>query len=424
MSLLADVFRGDFSRQVAHLTTGTALGQLIAIAATPLLTRLYSPADLGVFGLYASFIGVASVVVCWRLDLAVATARTSNEAAGLLALCLAVSLPTSLLLSLGLAVLIQRHTLSFEMLSMWTVPLAALGLAATGVFGALRYWHVARHQFGGVGRALTLQGAGRAGASVAFGLAGTGWAGLALGDLVGRLVGIRRLWAGAGSGIRNELGPIREAGLLRRLREARRFPLVVLPSSVLDALAAALPIPVIATLFGPASAGQFALVWRVATIPSALIASSVADVFHAHAVAADSRDPALLAPLVKSTMKRLVVVATLIYVPACAVAPAAFGWIFGEEWRPAGWLMLLLLPMWWSATVVSPLSRVLIVAGRPALKLVFDLCYLVLPMAALLAFKEQGLERAVLAYGVAAALAFAVYAALLLRIQSRPRGGG
>jgi len=86
--------------------------------------------------------------------------------------------------------------------------------------------------------------------------------------------------------------------------------------------------------------------------------------------------------------------------------------------------MLLLLPMWWSATVVSPLSRVLIVSGRPALKLVFDLCYLVLPMAALLAFKEQGLERAVLAYGVAAALAFAIYATLLVRVQSRRHGGG
>jgi len=93
------------------------------------------------------------------------------------------------------------------------------------------------------------RGPGRA--SVAFGLAGGGWAGLVLGDLAGRLVGIRKLWVRAGSDIRNELGPLREAGLLRRLGEARRFPLVVLPSSVLDALAAALPIPVIATLFGP-----------------------------------------------------------------------------------------------------------------------------------------------------------------------------
>jgi len=92
------------------------------------------------------------VVVCWRLDLAVATARTSNEAAGLAALCLAVSVPTSLLLALGLALLIQRHTLSFRDAVDVDVPLAVLGLTATGVFGALRYWHVARHEFAGVSR--------------------------------------------------------------------------------------------------------------------------------------------------------------------------------------------------------------------------------------------------------------------------------
>ena len=129
-------------------------------------------------------------------------------------------------------------------------PLAVLGLAATGVFGALRYWHVARHEFAGVSRALTLQGAGRAGASVAFGLAGGGWAGLVLGDLAGRLVGIRR--PGSGRAATSATSRAHSGGgPSRRLREARRFPLVVLPSSVLDALAAALPIPVIATLFGP-----------------------------------------------------------------------------------------------------------------------------------------------------------------------------
>jgi O-antigen/teichoic acid export membrane protein len=142
----------------------------------------------------------------------------------------------------------------------------------------------------------------------------------------------------------------------------------------------------------------------------------VADVFHAHAVATDSRDPAGVAALMQRTVRQLMVFATLIYVPLCLAAPLAFGWIFGAEWRQAGWLMLLLLPVWWSATVVSPVSRILIVNGRPGLKLIFDVCYLVLPMAALLALREQGVERAVLAYGLAATLAYGVYALVLFRV--------
>jgi O-antigen/teichoic acid export membrane protein len=416
MKSIAQLLGGTFANQVARLTVGTGLGQLIVVVVTPLLTRLYSPADLGVFGLYSSFVAVAAVAVCWRLDLAVATARSRGEAAGLVLLCLVLCLPMSLLLAAGLAGLIEARVLSFELLSFWAVPLAVLCLAATGMFGTLRYWHVAQHDFGIVGRGLVLQGAGRAAASVGCGLAGMGWAGLLLGDLVGRLLGIRQLWARAWGAIRSETAAFGAADLIGRLHAARRYPLIVLPSSVLDAVAAALPLPVIATLFGPAAAGQFALVWRIATIPSGLIASSVADVFHVHAVAADSRDPAAIGSLMRSTLRRLMVVAALIYLPLCLLAPVIFSWIFGTQWQQAGWLMLVLLPMWWSATVVSPVSRVLIVSGRPALKLVFDLCYVVLPIAALLAFREQGLERAVLAYGLAATLAYAVYAALLFRV--------
>lgn len=416
MKSVARLLDGKFARQVVRLTASTGLGQLIVVVVTPLLTRLYSPADMGVFGLFSSFVAVAAVAVCWRLDLGVATARSRSEAAELVLLCLAVCLPMSLLLAAGLAVLIEARVLSFGLLSLWTVPLALLGLAATGIFGALRYWHVAQHDFRIVGRGLILQGAGRAAASVGCGLAGMGWAGLLVGDLVGRLLGIRQLWVRARDAIRSETAAVGAGALLGRLRAARRYPLVVLPSSVLDAVAAALPLPLIATLFGAAAAGQFALVWRIATLPSGLVASSVADVFHVHAVAADRRDPATVAPLMRSTLRRLMVVAALIYLPLCLLAPVIFGWIFGTQWQQAGWLMLLLLPMWWSATVVSPVSRVLIVNGRPALKLVFDLCYLVLPMAALLAFREQGLERAVLAYGLAATLAYAIYAVVLFRV--------
>ena len=75
--------------------------------------------------------------------------------------------------------------------------------------------------------------------------------------------------------------------------------------------------------------------------------------------------------------------------------------------------MLLLLPMWWTSAVVSPVSRLLVVMDRPALKLVFDAVFLVGPIAALFAFREHGMNMAVFAYGIAACVAYILYAALL-----------
>lgn len=426
MGLRQRILRGPFSRDVALLTGGTALGQLLVIIVTPLLTRLYTPADLGLFGLFSSFVGAASVAVCWRLDLGIATARTRGEAAGLVLLCFAVCPATSIALAAVLAGLIHAKVLSFQLLPLWTVPAALLALVATGVFGALRYWHVGQRNFRIVSGALVTQGAGRAGTSVACGFIG-GWVGLMIGDLVGRVLGVRRLWRPAAASVRAEIA----AGGLHRLRErlrgAWRYPAIVLPSSVLDALAAALPLPLIATLFGPSSAGQFALAWRIATVPSGLLSASIADVFHAHLVAARDGTRAELRPLVVRTLRHLALIATGIYLPLCLLAPAAFGWAFGPQWHPSGVLTLLLLPLWWASIVVSPVSRLVLVIGRPALKLLFDLCFLILPVVALVAFREQGLYRAVLAYGLAAAFSHAVFAVLLLRVAatgSHPVPGG
>lgn len=45
------------------------LGQGLMILATPILTRLYTPADFGVLAVYTSLLSV-SVVVCLRYELA------------------------------------------------------------------------------------------------------------------------------------------------------------------------------------------------------------------------------------------------------------------------------------------------------------------------------------------------------------------
>lgn len=425
MSLLARIRYGGFARQVVVLSSGTALGQLILVAATPLLTRLYSPLEMGIFGLFGSFLGVASVAVCWRLEMGIVSATSRTEAARLLLLSVLVCIPTSVALGALLAVMIDRDLMSFGLLPSWVVAAGCLALVATGVFGALRYWHVGQQQFRVVSKATVAQAIGRVAASVGLGVAGLGWSGLLFGELLGRLLGITRLWQRARNTLAAELRHGGRHRLRSSLSRAWQYPAVVLPSSLIDAAAAALPLPVIATLFGAPSAGLFALVWRVASVPSALIGASVADVFHAHAVDAHVRGGPELRRLLLRTMMRLAVLATGIYLPLCLLAPWAFGWAFGEQWQASGWLMAVLLPMWWTGAVVSPVSRLLIVVGRPALKLVFDLLYLVPPIAALYLLQERGLPMAMLGYGLAASSAYLVFGALLFRVASaeglRPR---
>ena len=410
---------GAFTREVLLLSGGTLVGQLATVLVTPLLTRLYSPADMGLFGLYFSFVSVASVAVCLRVDLGVASARTPREAVALLVLCMALCPLMSMMLAGSLALLMSRHVLSFDLLPVWTVWLLLPALTATGVFSGLRYWHVRQRDFSLISRALVVQGSARAGVSVVAGVGHLGWLGLVMGDLVGRCLGIYRLWTAAASAVRDDL----RAGGLRalhvRLAVAWRYPLIVLPSCLLDALGAALPIPIIATVFSPVAAGQFALAWRIATVPSGLVAASVADVFHAHSAQTQSIQPGSMRQLVQQTLLRLAVVATLVFVPVCLLAPVGFRIVFGATWTDAGVLTMLLGPLWWTSTVVSPVSRLLIVIQKPALKLYFDVLFISGPLAVLYGLRAYGLTIAVAGYGLAAAAAYLVFAVLLWHVSGR-----
>ena len=411
------VKRGAFTREVMLLSGGTIMGQLVTVLVTPLLTRLYSPADMGLFGLYFSFVSVASVAVCLRVDLGVASARTPHEATELVVLCLGLC-PVLGVVSAGLlALLMTRHVLSFNLLPLWTVWILIPALVATGVFSALRYWHVGRREFASISRSLVVQGGTRAGVSVAAGVSHAGWLGLVLGDLVGRCLGIYRLWIAAAPMVVADIasGGLRQLGA--RLKAAWRYPLIVLPSSVLDALGAALPIPMIATVFGPAAAGQFALAWRIATVPAGLVAASVADVFHAHSVQAQTTRSGRLRQLVQQTMLRLAIVATVVFVPLCVLAPMGFRITFGVSWHDAGVLAMLLGPLWWTSTVVSPISRLLIVIQKPALKLYFDVLFISVPLAVLYGLRAYGLQTAVAAYGLASALIYLGFAVFLWHIS-------
>jgi len=54
--------RSEFSKNVLTLMTGTTIAQAIPIAITPILTRLYTPEDFGVFALFIVIIFILKVL--------------------------------------------------------------------------------------------------------------------------------------------------------------------------------------------------------------------------------------------------------------------------------------------------------------------------------------------------------------------------
>lgn len=368
---------------MVKLAGGSAIGQALVMLSMPLVTRLYSQADMGVFGVFMSFIAFASVGVALRYDLAIVAARDKFEADVLLIASIALAVPCVVIASVVLYGMIRFDILGYGALPGWSAMAMFVALLATGVFSSLRFWYVGRRKFGEISQALVSQGAGRAIIPVILGWLSSGWTSLLGSEILGRMLGVARLARGAWPEARRTFAALDARHCAQVLRRYWKYPVVFLPSSMIDALATSLPLPIISSLFGVSAAGQYFLVARLASAPTALISSGVADVFHAKIAEAARTDKSLVHSIMKSAMKKLTVVSLGIYLPIALISPFLFALVFGESWQQAGTLMAIQSLACITGLVVSPLSRALAVSKNPELKLLPDLVRLVMPVSSL-----------------------------------------
>src|SRR6185312_3946256 len=161
--------KGQFARNVATLTLGTALGQGLGLALAPVITRLYSPADLGLLGLFMSFVSVATVATSLNYELGIVSAGSQKQAAQLTGSSIMLTVPVSIVCGVILYLLIHFHWLGYGALPRYSIPLTVSTLLLMGIFSNLRYWAVRQQQFHLIAKTTVLQQATRSVLQVVFG---------------------------------------------------------------------------------------------------------------------------------------------------------------------------------------------------------------------------------------------------------------
>lgn len=379
-SKLTDNDHRPFFSHVFRLGGGTAIGQLVVILSMPIITRIYTPVEMGILSLLVAFISFVGVGTGLRYELAIVSSHDDQEAAILTWASFLTSIPIAVLCSLFLLSMIHFNILSYGGLPLWSIPIIGVLLICTQLFMSLRYWYVRQLNFSIIAKSMISQGFGRAFVPLLAGLTGVGWVGLLMGEVAGRVFGIYRMLISALPSLASAIRGSSWRDISSTLRKYLKYPCIVLPSSLLDALASTLPLPVVSYLFGTEKAGLFFLVMRFATLPAAFISASIADVFHAR-VSEDYRtNPDLVRPFLIRTAGKMSKIGLLIYIPLAIISPFLFGIIFGEKWATAGIVMSITAPLALFSLVVSPVSRLLLVVNRTEIKLLADFICLVLPL--------------------------------------------
>lgn len=349
-----------FGRSIVKIVGGTALAQVIAFAASPLLTRIYDP---GAYGIFATLVGIAStltVISSLSYEVAIPVPRGHRMAVNVIFLCLAL-LGASVILT-TLVLLILAPTIAGWLFDDATSPawlfaipllLAGLGFNQIASAAALR-----ARAFNAISGVRILQAGTTAACQAA--LFPAGGMGLAGGMIAGQLIGARRLWRASFPQGVTEGVSWRNTG--RAMLRFRRFPLFEGPFSLVNSAGNYLPPVLLVVFFGPAIGGLFALAQRVLSAPVGMVAAASGQVFFASAAQAD-REGTLgaLVALVQNNLSRLVLPAMVLLALA---GPDVFALVFGERWRDAGTVAALMTPWLYMQALGSTVSTVWVVQGN------------------------------------------------------------
>jgi len=404
-----------FLRSVATLASTTFASHLVVVVATPLLTRIYSPDDFGLFALFTALMSVVLVVSSLRYEFAIPLPKSTDSAellfrAALImnALIAFISLPFIVLFNSHISGLLGAPKLGDYLLFL---PIAVL---CAGAYKVLNYWAIRRGDFRAIGRSKILQGVSMAGAQLSAGLSGLGVAGLIIGQAVGQAAGALLLanLGGFRRHSRSHAASFKRVAVL--LRKHRRFPTYDMPAAAVDAVSAQLPNMLLLTLFNPGVAGFYMLGERVISTPMSMLGQAVGQVLFSETRAAiDDGSLERLTRRVALNLGAIIVLPTLI---VFAVAEDVFGWIFGVAWRDAGvyagWLVLGQAVQF----VYSPISLVLTATSGQHMNFVIQVFMLIGRSGALLYGYHAGSALyAIIGLSVISAIVYAMAIGLVLR---------
>lgn len=348
------------------LVGGTAIGQLIAIVALPILTRLYDPEAFSVLAVYVSVLSLISVVSCLCFEYAIPLPKIERIAAALCVLAIA----SVIFFTIITAAVVMFLPDFFNILTdnkisqfLWLLP---MGVFAIGLYNALQYWSTRNKRFNLIAKTRITQSISGTFVKLSAGFFLSGWTGgLVFGQLLAQGSGFLSLGI---SSLKNDFKTfkrIKKRHLKLALKRYDKFPKFTTLEVFANTAGIQIPIILIAYYSVGAEAGYLMIAIQLLSAPMGMISGAVSQVYLVEA--AEKFHEGELESFTKNTILNLLKIAILPVLLIAVISPFLMPYLLGEEWERTGVLISWMVPWFLMQFITSPVSTSLYITGNQKL---------------------------------------------------------
>jgi len=357
----------EFNRNFFRLFQGTLVGQILPIIAAPIISRLFSPDQIGEFAFYSSVISICIGLVCLNIERAIVLPANNNEAKRLIEIALKISFRLSLIAFIILIFLKILYYLDYTKDFPWWWFLLCIHIFILGLFQVGNYTLSRSKMFRELGKSRVYNG-------VSYSLLQMSSYKLQSLGLVSSLI-LSRFFSSINYfvhmkkngdlnfkvliGLPSKFTKI-EKILMKKYKDFLIFGTSI---TTLNNTSNQLPIILLQSLYSMQSAGIYSWANRIIQMPTGLITQAINQVFYQDVSERITEKKPIL-NLVKSTTKKLFVIGVIPYAILFTLAPQIFGFVFGEKWTLAGEYTRCLIPWLFISFLNSPITSVISAYGK------------------------------------------------------------
>jgi O-antigen/teichoic acid export membrane protein len=346
--------KSEFGQNILTLMTGTTIAQAIPLAISPILARIYTPEDFGVYALFVAIVGLMSVMAAFRYEQAILLPKFDKNAINVFMLGVGLVFMVFFASELFIFIFYKEivSIINNEQIGIWLyfAPVTAMFIA---IFNLLVSYSNRTKNYHNIAQATVIKSLVLATGQIAIGFLRIGPTGLIFGQVIAQFFANIKLFKNIVQD-KKLISSVSRLKMYSLAKRYRNFPKYNTPHALLGAISESMPVYILTLYFSSELVGYYAFSLMVVLAPLMILSVSISKVYNQKIVEIKSSGDAYLFSfnLIVNLMKKVL----LPYVLFVLYAPEVFVFVFGSNWQESSVIVQILSPWLLLVFIVGTLS--------------------------------------------------------------------
>jgi len=390
------MFKSKYVKNILTLFSSAVFAQILALLFTPVLTRLYSPENFGMFTVFLSYSSTLAIFLFLSSELAIVQSKTKRQFNGVLGVMLLIS---AIILSF-LCVTIYLESDFYRLIGFDKLfkikEVVIVGVVFAGLNLGLNQVITRNEQFSIYAKSQVCFVLLRFIFSFLFFYFGITEYGLVFGFTIATLLIVAYLTYK--TRIYRERPNLCWSSLVITARKYNQLILYNTPSNFLNMLLVNFPVFFILKNYGIEAAGFFGLAYRMIMLPVSLVNKAVGQVMYKRFTEMSGKPKHIFNFIVKNIV--LLSASMPAFVIIYIFGEELFALVFGQQWEQSGRFASLLAPYIFFSFLVSPLSYYFVAYNKSRLLMAISAFFLAFLIGLTLIIDIHSVQNFILYYSI------------------------